>query len=57
VPCEKIKRITKVEILANRPNNRHKDALKYYKAGHNNSYEPSFIIIFIVDIIDVEEGR
>jgi hypothetical protein len=27
MPCEKIKRITRVEILANRPNNRHKDIL------------------------------
>jgi len=34
--CEKIKRITRLEILAYRPNNRHKNALKYYKAGHNN---------------------
>jgi hypothetical protein len=54
---EKIKRITRVEILTIRPNSRHKDALKYYKAGHNNSKEPSFIIILVVYIIDVEEGR
>jgi hypothetical protein len=34
--CEKIKRITRIEISAYRPHNRHKDALKYYKARHNN---------------------
>jgi len=32
----KIKTKTKIEISANRPTNRHKDALKYYKAGYNN---------------------
>jgi hypothetical protein len=36
MPYEKIKRITRVEILAKYPNNRHKDTLKYYKAGHDN---------------------
>jgi hypothetical protein len=36
MPCKKIKRITRREIMASHPNNRHKDALKYYTAGHNN---------------------
>jgi hypothetical protein len=36
VPREKIKRITRREITASHPNNRHKGALKYYTAGHNN---------------------
>ena len=36
VPCEKIRRITKIEVLANHPSNRYKNAVKYYKAGHNN---------------------
>ena len=54
--CEKIKRITKIEISAYSPNNRHKDALKYYKVGHNNGQEISFIII-VGDIIDAKEGR
>jgi hypothetical protein len=32
---EKIKRMIRIEISSNFPNNRHKDTLKYYKAGHN----------------------
>jgi hypothetical protein len=36
MPHEKIKRITRREIMASRPNKRHKVALKYYTAGHNN---------------------
>ena len=42
--------------MASHPNNRHKNALKYYTAGHNNDQELSFIII-VGDIIGVEEGR
>ena len=42
--------------MASHPINRHKDALKYYTAGHNNGQELSFIII-VGDIIGVEEGR
>ena len=37
MPCEKIKIITRIEILANSSNNRHRDAVKYYKVGHNIS--------------------
>jgi hypothetical protein len=47
--------IRKRIISANRPSNIHKDALKYYKAGHNNGQELSFIVTD-GDIIDVEEG-
>jgi hypothetical protein len=36
MPYKKIKRLTRIEISSNYPNNRHKEALKYYKAGHNN---------------------
>jgi hypothetical protein len=36
MPCEKIKRIKRIEITANFPNNEHKDTLKCYKAEHNN---------------------
>jgi len=36
MPCGKIKRIRRIEILAKHPNNRQKDSLKYYKAGHDN---------------------
>jgi hypothetical protein len=32
MPCENIEQITRIEIWANTPNNRHKDALIYYKA-------------------------
>lgn len=56
MPCEKIKRITRREVSDSCPNNRQKDALKYYKVGHNNGWKLSFIII-VGDIIDVEEGR
>jgi hypothetical protein len=35
MPCEKIKRITRIEISANHPNKR-QDALKCYRAAHNN---------------------
>ena len=52
----KNKKNKRIEILAHCPNNRHKDALKYHKAGHNNGWEVSFIII-VGDIIDAEEGR
>jgi hypothetical protein len=31
MPCEKIKRITRIEITANFPNNGHKDTIKCYK--------------------------
>jgi len=56
--CEKIKRIKRIELMANFPNNRHKDTLKCYKAEHNNGYELSLIIIVVVGvIIDVEEGK
>ena len=48
--------MTRIEISSNCPNNRHKDALKYYKAGHNNGQELSFNII-VGEIIDVEEGK
>jgi hypothetical protein len=47
--------IRKRVISANRPSNIHKDALKYYKTGHNNGQELSFIFI-VDDIINVEEG-
>jgi hypothetical protein len=33
---KKIKRMTRIEISSNCPNIGYKDALKYYKAGHNN---------------------
>jgi hypothetical protein len=33
---EKVKRTAKIEILAKHPNNRQKDSLIYYKAGHDN---------------------
>jgi len=36
MPYEKINRMTRIEISSNWPNNRQKDALKYYKAGHSN---------------------
>jgi hypothetical protein len=36
MPCEKIKRITRLEISANHPNKRYQDALKCYRAAHNN---------------------
>jgi len=36
MPCEKIKRITRIEILASHPNKRHQDALKCYRASHDN---------------------
>lgn len=55
--CEKIKRVTKIETLANHPTKRCKNALKYYKAGHNNSQEVSFVIVIVGNIINVEEGR
>ena len=55
VPCEKIEQITRIEISANSPNNRHTDALKYYKAWHI-PMDLSFIII-VGHIMDYEEGR
>jgi hypothetical protein len=36
MPYEKIKGITRVEILAKHPNDSQKDSLKHYKAGHDN---------------------
>ena len=53
---EKVKRTAKIEILAKHPNNRQKESLKYYKAGHDNGQDLSFIVI-VGDIIDVEEGQ
>jgi hypothetical protein len=47
--------MTRIEILANIPNNRHKDALKYYKAWLKLT-ELSFIII-VGHIMDAEEGK
>ena len=55
MPYEKIQRIARKEILAKHPNNRQKDFLKYYEAGHDNGQELSFIVI-VGDINDVEEG-
>jgi len=36
MPHEKIKRITRQEIMTSHPINIHIDAFKYYTAGHNN---------------------
>jgi hypothetical protein len=36
MPCGKIKRIARIEILAKHPNNKQKYSLKYYKAGLDN---------------------
>jgi hypothetical protein len=33
---DKNKNTMRTEISASHPHNGHKDALKYYKAGHNN---------------------
>jgi len=44
-----------MEISASRQTDRHKDAWKHYKAGHNNGCGLSFIVT--VGDIDVEEGR
>ena len=41
--------------MAKYPNDRQKDSLEYYKAGHDNGQELSFIVI-VGDINDVEEG-
>ena len=57
MPCEKIRRITRIELSPNHPNNRHQEALKCYRVAHNNCQELSFIIIVVGDISDVEEGR
>jgi hypothetical protein len=42
-------------VNCEKKNNRHKDALKYYKTGHGNGQGLSFSIVG--EIIDVEEGR
>ena len=54
MPLEK-ERVTKMEMSANCPTQRCKDSVKYYKDGHNNGWELSFVLIIVGDIIDVED--
>jgi hypothetical protein len=51
MPCETIEKITTIEISANSPNNRHKDALKCYKTGFIMTRSYHLLLLLLVSLL------